>query len=215
LKKQNNSNGAFALQIALSAALLSISAVLLASSFKATPATRGLSAPIQPVVAGDKDLMIAGGASAQTHSPADAPFTFGNTGSLNTARTDHTAFTGGDNRATIAGGGLTLAPLASAAWTGAINRFWATSTNWSPNTVPGSGDTATFNGAGNGNSDANSASSIANPDGYGDSDSHCYIHAYPNSYVYSDSDSYCNGNGDTNTNLNAEAYTNPKTRPDA
>src|SRR6476620_7150934 len=149
--QQNNSSGAWALQIALSVALLSISAVLVASSFKATPATSGLSATIQPVVAGDRDLMIAGPASAQTLSPAGAPFTFGNTDSLNTARPDHTAPTGGDNRATIAGGGLNLAPLASAAWTGAINVFWATSTNWSPPTVPGSGDTATFNGPGNGN----------------------------------------------------------------
>ena len=124
---------------------------MLASSFKATPATSGLSATIQPVVTVDKDPTIAGPASARTLSPADAPFTFGNTGSLNTARTDHTALAGGDNRATIAGGGLTFAPLASAAWTGATNAFWITSTNWSPPTVPGLGDTATFNGAGNGN----------------------------------------------------------------
>ena len=50
-KQQNNSTRAWALQIALSIALLSISAVLLASSFKATPVTRGLSAPINPVAA--------------------------------------------------------------------------------------------------------------------------------------------------------------------
>ena len=62
-----------------------------------------------------------------------------------------TILTGGDNKASIADGGLPLAPLASAAWTGAISAFWTTSTNWSPPTVPGSGDTATFNGAGNGN----------------------------------------------------------------
>ena len=118
-KQQNNSTRAWALQIALSVALVSISAVLVASTFKATPATSGLSAPIQPVVTGDKELMIAGPASARTLSPADALFTFVNKGSLNTARTDHTAPTGGDNRATIAGEGLPLAPLASAAWTGA------------------------------------------------------------------------------------------------
>ena len=141
--QKTNSTRAWALQIALLVALVSISAVLVASSFKATP--------IQPVVTGDKDLTIAGPASARTLSPADAAFTFVNKGSLNTARTDHTAPTGGDNRATIAGGGLPLAPLASAAWTGAINVFWATSSNWSPPTVPGSGDTATFNGPGNGN----------------------------------------------------------------
>ena len=50
-KQQNNSTHAWALQVALSIALLSISAVLLASSFKTTPVTRGLSAPINPVAA--------------------------------------------------------------------------------------------------------------------------------------------------------------------
>ena len=141
--QKTNSTRAWALQIALLVALVSISAVLVASSFKATP--------IQPVVTGDKDLTIAGPASARTLSPADAAFTFVNKGSLNTARTDHTAPTGGDNGATITGEGLTLAPLASAVWTGAANAFWFLSTNWNPNTVPGSGDTATFNGPGNGN----------------------------------------------------------------
>src|SRR6266446_5263287 len=43
-KQQNNSTRGWALHVALSIALLSISAVLLASSFKATPATSGLSA---------------------------------------------------------------------------------------------------------------------------------------------------------------------------
>ena len=66
-----------------------------------------------------------------------------------------TILNGGDNKASIADGGLSLAPLASAAWTGAINAFWTTSTNWSPPTVPGSGNTATFNGAGNGNTTIN------------------------------------------------------------
>ena len=152
-RQKDNLAGAWALQIALSVTLLSISAVLVASSFEATPATSGLSATIQPVVTGDKDLTIAGPASARTLSPADALFTFVNKGSLNTARTDHTAPTSGDNRATIAGEDLPLAPLASAAWTGAAGpiRTWNTPTNWSPNTVPGSGDTATFNGPGNGN----------------------------------------------------------------
>ena len=45
--------------------------------------------------------------------------------------------------------------MASAAWTGAINAFWTTSTNWNPPTVPGFGNTATFNGAGNGNTTIN------------------------------------------------------------
>ena len=57
-KQQNNSTRAWALHVALSIALLSISAVLLASSFKATPAASGLSAPIEAVAAGDNDLVI-------------------------------------------------------------------------------------------------------------------------------------------------------------
>src|SRR5260370_10021915 len=90
-KKQNNSARAWALQIALSAPLLYMSAVLLASSFKATPGTKGLSATIQPVVTGDKELMIAGPASGQTLSPVGVPFTFSDTGSLNIPRFLHTA----------------------------------------------------------------------------------------------------------------------------
>src|SRR5205809_7853884 len=84
-KQQNNSTRGWALPVALSIALLSISAVLLASSFSATPATSGLSATTKPVAAGDKYLVIAGPASALSLSPADAPFTFDNTGSLGTA----------------------------------------------------------------------------------------------------------------------------------
>jgi len=90
-KQQNNSTRAWALRVALLIALLSISAVLLASSSKTTPATRGLSATMKPVAAGDKDLVTAGLAPSQGLSPADAPFTFDNTGTLNTARYAHTA----------------------------------------------------------------------------------------------------------------------------
>ncbi len=68
-KQRNNSAGGWALQIAVSAALVSISAVLLASSFKATPATSGLSATIQPGAAGNTDLVIAGPASSQGTPP--------------------------------------------------------------------------------------------------------------------------------------------------
>ena len=130
-KQQNNSTHAWALQIALSVALLSISAVLLASSFKATPATRGLSATIQPVVAGDKELMIAGPASAQTLSPADAPFTFSDTGSLNIPRFLHTATLLPNGKVLVAGGdsgsgdlsSAELYDLASGTWsaTGSLN----------------------------------------------------------------------------------------------
>ncbi len=39
----------------------------------------------------------------------------------------------------------------SASWNGTADSTWANAGNWSASTVPGSGDTATFNGAGNGN----------------------------------------------------------------
>jgi len=55
-KQKNNSTPAWALQIALSVGLLSISAALLASSFEATHAASGLSVPIEAVAAGDNDL---------------------------------------------------------------------------------------------------------------------------------------------------------------
>jgi MYXO-CTERM domain-containing protein len=47
-----------------------------------------------------------------------------------------------------------VAPSASAlsdTWTGTTDTAWATSTNWLGGNVPGTGDTATFNDAGNGN----------------------------------------------------------------
>jgi autotransporter-associated beta strand protein len=47
-----------------------------------------------------------------------------------------------------------LAPSASAVsdtWSGTTDATWATSTNWLGGNVPGTGDTATFNNAGNGN----------------------------------------------------------------
>src|SRR5881275_2961609 len=103
-KQQNNSTRAWALQIALSVALLSISAVLLASSFNATPASSGLRARITPVAAGGNQLAIAGPASAQSLFPVDAPFTFDNTGSLSTARYGHTATLLPNGKVLVAGG---------------------------------------------------------------------------------------------------------------
>ncbi|MEZ0275151.1 MAG: hypothetical protein ACAH88_09615, partial [Roseimicrobium sp.] len=40
---------------------------------------------------------------------------------------------------------------ATAVWNGATDAVWATPTNWNTSLVPGTGDTATFNNAGNGN----------------------------------------------------------------
>ena len=112
-KRRNNSTCASALQISLSAALISISAILLASTFKAAPAASDLSAPIAPVLEGDKDLAIAGPVSRPALSAVDA-FTFANTGSLNTARELHTAMLLPNGKVLVAGGLGVSASLTSA-----------------------------------------------------------------------------------------------------
>lgn len=53
--------------------------------------------------------------------------------------------TGERSTPTIPGGAKPLAPLTSATWTGNANSDWENTSNWNPNTVPGSGDTASFN----------------------------------------------------------------------
>ncbi|MFZ0916796.1 MAG: kelch repeat-containing protein, partial [Candidatus Udaeobacter sp.] len=114
-KQQNNSSHAWALQIALSITLLSISAILLAAaSFNAAPPANGLSTPITPVAAGAEDLVIAGPGSIPSLPVVNAPFTFGNTGSLTTARYGHTATLLPKGQVLVAGGEGTSGYLSSA-----------------------------------------------------------------------------------------------------
>ena len=131
-KRRNNSTRASALRITLSTALISISAILLASTFTAVPAARDLSAPIAPALEGDKDLAIAGPGLGPTLSAVDA-FTFDNTGSLNTARYVHTATLLPNGKVLVAGGtnapnsDLTSAELydpANGSWTARTAPRW-------------------------------------------------------------------------------------------
>ena len=142
-KQQNNSTHAWALHVALSVALLSISAVLLASGFKPTRAASGLRAAIKPGAAGDKDLMIAGAASSRSLSPADAPFTFGNTGSLTTARYAHTATLLPDGKVLVAGGyDSSLRPSASAELYDPASGTWSATGNLNTGRLRTHGDVA-------------------------------------------------------------------------
>jgi len=140
-KQQNNSTHAWALHVALSIALLSISAVLLASGFRASPATKGLSAFSAPAAAGHKEPTLEQLASIPSLPAVDAPFTFNNTGSLTTARLIHTATLLNNGKVLVAGGTpdfntpLSSAELydpASGTWTatGTLNtaRFFHTAT---------------------------------------------------------------------------------------
>lgn len=49
---------------------------------------------------------------------------------------------------------------ASASWTGSTDSLWSTTTNWTVSPVPGPGDTATFDSAGNANTTVNLGSGV-------------------------------------------------------
>src|SRR6516225_4614266 len=167
-KQQNNSTHAWALHVALSIALLSMSAVLLASGFKTTPATRGLSAFSAPAAAGHKEPTIEQLASIPSLPSVDAPFTFNNTGSLITARFIHTATLLPNGKVLVVGGTPDFTtPLSSAELydpasgtltaTGTLNnaRFFHTATLLPNGKVLVAGGTAVGSGnAGNGLSSA-------------------------------------------------------------
>src|SRR5258707_239670 len=80
------------------------SSITSSDSFTVKPRARGLNATIKPVAAGGKDLVIAGPVSARSLSPADAPFTFSNTGSLHTPRGLHTTTLLSNGKVLVAGG---------------------------------------------------------------------------------------------------------------
>jgi uncharacterized delta-60 repeat protein len=121
--RRSNSTRASVLQINLSTALISISAILLASTFKAAPAASRLSAPIAPALEGTKDLAINGPVSGPTLSVVDA-FTFDNTGSLNTARVHHTATLLSNGKVLAAGGENNSGSLSSAELYDPANGSW-------------------------------------------------------------------------------------------
>ena len=67
---------------------------------------------------------------------------------MKTRTTSHHLILAGTIAALV--GGLPSAMAVNATWNGATDSLWATTTNWSASPVPGVGDTATFNNAGNG-----------------------------------------------------------------
>src|SRR5438477_461175 len=103
-KQQNKSTHAWALQVALSVALLSMSAVLLASSFKAAPAASGLSTFSAPAAAGDKEPTCEQWESIPRVTAVPAQWTLNTTGSLTTARDYHTATLLPNGKVLVAGG---------------------------------------------------------------------------------------------------------------
>ena len=123
-KRPNKCARASALQITLSAAVISISAVFLASTFKAAPAASGVSAPIAPALEGDKN-------------PASGSWTV--TGSLNTGRGNPTATLLPNGKVLVAGGGNRFGVFTSA------ELYDPASGNWM---ATGSLNTARFNHTG-------------------------------------------------------------------
>jgi hypothetical protein len=102
-KQQNNSTRAWALHVALSVALLSISAVLLASSFKAAPVATGLTGPSASIPSlPSVDASFTFNTSHSLETPTSGIWTV--TGSLNTERAYHTETLLPNGKVLVAGG---------------------------------------------------------------------------------------------------------------
>jgi len=123
--------------------------------------TRGTSVLIQgtfsnDAIAANKTVTAGNGSGSGTNSgaagnDAGSGISIGAAGagggqvSGNSAGSSGTTLMGERSTPTIPGGAQPLAPLTSATWTGNANSDWGNTSNWNPNTVPGSGDTASFN----------------------------------------------------------------------
>ena len=89
-KRENNSTPASVLRTTFSVAVILMSGVLLDSAVKAAPLVGKLTKPIASGRQGDKGLAISAPVAGPSRAPLDASFTFDYTGSLNTAREEHT-----------------------------------------------------------------------------------------------------------------------------
>src|SRR5436190_1009293 len=123
-KQQNNFSRGWARQVALSSALLSILAVLLASSSKAAPFTFGNTGSLNigryfhtATLLSNGKVLVAGGyggafISEELYDPASG--TWSATGNLTTARSNPTATLLPNGKVLVAGGVGTHGPLSSA-----------------------------------------------------------------------------------------------------
>src|SRR5450432_2593016 len=145
--------------LAAIAALLALSVVTATAADPKRPSTNSSARPVSLNRVLPWDLAIAGPASGPAPSAVDAAFTFDNTGSLNTARLEHTAALLPNGKVLVAGGigsgnfSLTSAELydpASGSWTatGSLNtaRYYHTATLL-PNgkVLVAGGDTSSLN----------------------------------------------------------------------